>query len=68
MEGLCTAFTEQNHKNVMLGYLKGLFEPVPMQEWPCVSIGEGAKRQRLYEWAAAPFWRLQIEEESHFGH
>lgn len=39
------------------------------QAWKCLSAGAGAKGARLYDWALAPLWRLQLSrEEQRWGH
>ena len=41
----------------------------PAQAWHRLSAGEGAKGERLYDWALVPLWRLQLSaEEKRFGH
>ena len=38
-------------------------------DWRRLSAGEGAKGPRLYDWALAPLWRLQLtEQERAWGH
>ena len=37
--------------------------------WKRLSAGPGAKGERLYDWALAPLWRLQLTaQERRFGH
>lgn len=37
--------------------------------WSRLSAGEGSKGPRLYDWALAPLWRLQLDEETRaWGH
>ncbi|WP_332392928.1 transposase [Burkholderia ubonensis] len=44
-------------------------ESLPARAWRRLSAGAGAKGERLYDWALAPLWRLQITaEERRFGH
>lgn len=39
------------------------------QSWKRLSAGPGAKGERLYDWALAPLWRLQLTpEEQRRGH
>jgi len=39
------------------------------QAWKRLSAGPGAKGERLYDWAFAPLWRLQLTaEERRWGH
>ena len=39
------------------------------QAWKRLSAGLGAKGERLYDWALAPLWRLQLTpEERRWGH
>lgn len=39
------------------------------QSWKRLSAGPGAKGERLYDWALAPLWRLQLTpEERRWGH
>lgn len=39
------------------------------QAWKRLSAGPGAKGERLYDWALAPVWRLQLTpEERRWGH
>ncbi len=42
---------------------------LPTQSWRKYSAGAGAKGERLYDWALAPRWRLQMTaQERRFGH
>lgn len=41
----------------------------PARAWQRCSAGNGAKGERLYDWALVPLWRLQLdEEERRWGH
>lgn len=42
---------------------------LPARAWQRLSAGAGAKGERLYDWALAPLWRLQLTpEEKRWGH
>ncbi len=42
---------------------------LPTQSWRKYSAGAGAKGERLYDWALAPRWRLQMTaQERRFGY
>ena len=44
-------------------------QDLPAQSWRTYSAGTGTKGERLYDWALAPLWRLQMTaEERRFGH
>lgn len=41
----------------------------PTRAWKRLSAGQGAKGERLYDWALVPLWRLQMTaEERRWGH
>lgn len=46
-----------------------IVQGLPPQAWKRRSAGAGAKGQRLYDWARAPLWRLQLTaEERRWSH
>ncbi|MDQ3704533.1 MAG: IS701 family transposase [Chloroflexota bacterium] len=40
-----------------------MVESIAQDEWQRLSVGEGAKGPRLYDWAWKPLWRLQVTDE-----
>jgi SRSO17 transposase len=40
-----------------------MVEAIAESEWQRLSVGEGAKGPRLYDWAWVPLWRLPVTEE-----
>jgi SRSO17 transposase len=40
-----------------------MVQGIAAEEWQRLSVGDGAKGPRLYDWAWVPLWRLQITEE-----
>jgi SRSO17 transposase len=40
-----------------------MVESIAPDEWQRLSVGEGAKGPRLYDWAWKPLWRLQVTDE-----
>ncbi|MFM0362307.1 IS701 family transposase [Paraburkholderia sediminicola] len=44
-------------------------ESLPARAWRRLSMGAGAKGERLYDWVLTPLWPLQVTaEERRFGH